>query len=743
MKLEYRASAYLAPELLIWGEVKVISNTTLVAGDRSNLEVQVNLFKDLPEGYSIEVWRHFVSDMEFMQCDDEEKMNYFECNYKEESIEINIHSNPKVHGPNTFFPYKRHEKVTLLKGAQAGDNLSFKFCNVRLQTYEEKLFNMRFVIMDGDTIIGYLGDANYKIIGGSKQTLKIFAPTIVKVKEAFDCKIVVCDSFGNKSGDPIEDMKFNISLKDKYYKNIVYHKKNRLFIIKDIILDRVDVFYIQVSSEQFPEITGTSNPVIVKENPGEKIYWGDLHQHAYYHDGRGTPEEVLNYGIFTGCLDFGSVCDHVQGLHTPPLVGIPAPPMEGWREVVEAAENFNSQDFVTFFGYEGSSVRRFAGDMNIYHIDKDVQPVDIILGREPKDYTELIEELLKLNKEVLLLPHAHAGGGPARVELPRLPDIQTSVEINSVHGIFEDFYNQWLQAGHRVGVHGGGDNHTACMGNAKPGSHYVNTNGLTAAFSGRKNREEIWKSIKERRTYAVTGNQRIYMDFKIDDLPMGSSLAAENKKRNIAVEAAGTAPILRVELIKNGQVVRQFIPKVKRQRYLRITWSDNFWERRADDSKTEGRIYGEGQNLAIIHKLNTYNSSDLFIEDRGDIFFSTAAYSYTAKGIILQVKEGVQELIFEVEDYYRDKLTIKEQIKMSLEKNQHKLHKPLDINVPPHMKKNMGDIELTINIDWVEMDWPKVVNINWEVEDTAGDYYYLRLEQIDGNFAWSSPIWFD
>ena len=45
-------------------------------------------------------------------------------------------------------------------------------------------------------------------------------------------------------------------------------------------------------------------------------------------------------------------------------------------------------------------------------------------------------------------------------------------------------------------------------------------------------------------------------------------------------------------------------------------------------------------------------------------------------------------------------------------------------------------------MDWVDPDWPKTADLTWE--DAGGDeaFYYVRLEQIDGNIAWSSPIWF-
>ena len=49
--------------------------------------------------------------------------------------------------------------------------------------------------------------------------------------------------------------------------------------------------------------------------------------------------------------------------------------------------------------------------------------------------------------------------------------------------------------------------------------------------------------------------------------------------------------------------------------------------------------------------------------------------------------------------------------------------------------------EFALDVDWVDPAWPKVVQIEWDVAEPAM-YYYVRLEQIDGAVAWSSPVWF-
>ena len=48
----------------------------------------------------------------------------------------------------------------------------------------------------------------------------------------------------------------------------------------------------------------------------------------------------------------------------------------------------------------------------------------------------------------------------------------------------------------------------------------------------------------------------------------------------------------------------------------------------------------------------------------------------------------------------------------------------------------------TLQADWVDPSWPLVVRLDWQDAEASPGYYYVRIEQIDGNIAWSSPIWF-
>ena len=50
--------------------------------------------------------------------------------------------------------------------------------------------------------------------------------------------------------------------------------------------------------------------------------------------------------------------------------------------------------------------------------------------------------------------------------------------------------------------------------------------------------------------------------------------------------------------------------------------------------------------------------------------------------------------------------------------------------------------EFTLDVNWVDVDWPRIIHAEWQDTDGSPGQYYVRVEQIDGNIAWSSPIWF-
>jgi hypothetical protein len=68
-------------------------------------------------------------------------------------------------------------------------------------------------------------------------------------------------------------------------------------------------------------------------------------------------------------------------------------------------------------------------------------------------------------------------------------------------------------------------------------------------------RDALWDALYHRRTVATTAAQRIQLAFRMDGEWQGSLLALDTLP-HFTIDAEGTAPITRAELIENGEVVQ-------------------------------------------------------------------------------------------------------------------------------------------------------------------------------------------
>jgi hypothetical protein len=166
----------------------------------------------------------------------------------------------------------------------------------------------------------------------------------------------------------------------------------------------------------------------------------------------------------------------------------------------------------------------------------------------------------------MLTPH-HTGYARGRrganwtVHAPRL---ERNVEVFSLHGCSEEprpscfpLNNIWmgsnvpggsvqdaLARGYHLGIVGGSDGH-------RPHDPFV----LTGVYATELTREALWDGLYHRRTIATTGARRIPLEFRMDGEWQGSLLTLDTLP-TFSIRAEGTAPIARVDLVSNGEVVR-------------------------------------------------------------------------------------------------------------------------------------------------------------------------------------------
>lgn len=291
-----------------------------------------------------------------------------------------------------------------------------------------------------------------------------------------------------------------------------------------------------------------------------KVYFGDLHNHCGITYGFGSLDNAiaraksqLDFAAFTGHAMWPDMyekkpeTEFVVNFHEAGFLKL----QEHWDEIRETIQRANSQGFVTFQGYELHS--REYGD---YHLVSPDDRLQLIYRNSP---AELVRDC---GVEAIAVPH-HIGYTPAYRGISwdkYINELSPIVEVYSKHGcaMSEDadysYYHdmgprdtrnmvdEGLRRGNRFGFVASTDHHAGF-----PGSY---GDGMAAVIAEECSRESLWEAIKQRRTYAVTGD-RILCDFKINAAWMGSEIHAE--KRDIHAHVETEAPLDKIILYKNGK----------------------------------------------------------------------------------------------------------------------------------------------------------------------------------------------
>ncbi len=501
------------------------------------------------------------------------------------------------------------------------------------------------------------------------------------------------------------------------------------------------------------------SPAAQTAAPSEyRNYFGDLHNHNQVGYAQGTLQRTFE--IARNHLDFFAFTPHSYW----PDVGEYDGRIEHkwkngfavakarWPDVVKLAREFDDPgQFTTILGYERHGTME--GD---YHI----------LFPDLKGDYELIEKLADLQafarkRGCILVPHhpanrlGHRGIASASINT----EISPVLEIHSEWGCAEHdrapqpykrhteggrwtrhTLQHYLNEGHRLGVIASTDDHLGFPGGYREGLAAVKVHELS--------REAIFDAIKNRRTYAVTGD-RIELDFFLNGSMMGQSIPY-TRDREIHASVNGWDQIDRVEVVKNGRVIHRDFPVDKlpagniwdkpvviRFEYGWGPWPALGWGGTADwDFVLEvkgGRIKG-------FHPCFTSGPLDEFRRDR--------IVNHDEHSVHVQSHTALKQ---QIDDYSQKALVLRIQGDAST-KIVVNCTKPRKCSITQSFAElsESNEMLFTAPFPWESAMLHRVVyHDNWstsfgaedEGDGAHTDWYYLRVFQSNGEMAWSSPIW--
>ncbi len=327
-------------------------------------------------------------------------------------------------------------------------------------------------------------------------------------------------------------------------------------------------------------------------NDGYNLYWGDTHHNTYQHYIQNPPlREVLAWAstyldFYTGAyytpafvrapftgpdpthvsrIEGGHLSETLagqgqnwQGVHLEGLKDLDRMADE-WREFQQATAEWNRPGtFVAFPGYEWQGNGRW-GDHNVICRNEG----ESIVTQEtlPGLYDRL------RGRQAIAIPH-HTGYHVGQ-RAPRWQACDDTIspfaELFSIHGCSETD-EEWIGLRHNshMGPGTGGGTYQEALDRGLHLGAICSTDnwtnmpghwgqGLMACLAKELTRESLWEAFLARRVYGVTGD-RIQLEFACNGAPMGSILS-HAPRREIEVQVRGSAAIDRIELLRNGRVV--------------------------------------------------------------------------------------------------------------------------------------------------------------------------------------------
>ncbi|MCY3971434.1 MAG: DUF3604 domain-containing protein [Acidobacteria bacterium] len=627
------------------------------------------------------------------------------------------------------------ESVTITYGDTSGGGPGIMMA----QTSSARLPFPLYVDLDGSGEWRPLPILPFAVVGTSVAGVHGFAPSVVRPGETFEMSVRAEDRFYNRATGDIPG--FDVSLNGELRAST--EPGTEAIAVVELALDEPGVYWTAIRSRGAgPAITGDANPILVAENPEYGIYWGDTHGHSGYAEGIGTLDFFLRFARDDARLDFVTHSEHD--------IWLDAGEWELMRE--KSAEYDEPGRFIPYLGWEWTRhTRQGGGHHNVLY--RTVEDQDVISVLEFPTLSELYRELDTRydRRDVVVIPHAHNPGDFRQSH----PGLEPLVEMMSMHGTFEWFMQEYLSRGHQVGVVAASDDHLSHPGYSAPNrTSLAQRGGLGAVLAPERSRDAIFDGMKARRTYATTGD-RIILEFEVNGIGMGSR-APFSDTREIAGRVIGTAPIGSIALIKNEEEL----------------WSEDYSLDTGGGAPTDlmltfyseetpvhmgdaprgwrhwrGQLAVAGATLVRVEGTDFANPTTQHVEQNGNgatFRTNTRGETSSLKLSVTDVRPGAA-IVLELEEaaetgsappFYRPRAVIPgTRVRLPLSELQGgRLEKLLPIE---------GYHRDSVTLRRVRPDGPRDLTFSYTDTDSPrqGDYYFVRVCQLNDAMAWSSPVW--
>jgi hypothetical protein len=572
-----------------------------------------------------------------------------------------------------------------------------------------------------------------ELVGGEVAAVRAVAPSVVAAGERFELAVRSEDRYTNRATGAIPA--YEVLVNGEPFGHIPAGD-DAISVLENRGIEGLGIYRFTVRSED-GSIAGTSNPVWVRQDPPFRVYWGETHVHTDFAEGQGSPERGFRYARDDARLDFLTLSEHDIWMDD----------LE-WKTLQGLAERYTDEGrFVAFLGYEWTLSSPRGGHHNVLFRTPDRQRVESQrANRLGELYRTLVLE--SAPADTLIIPHAHQPGDWTQND----PELERLVEMYSMHGTFEWFGNFYLRNGFEIGFIAASDDHRARPGYAHGLTRppLAQLGGLAAVLAPEKTADAIFDAMRDLGAYATSG-QRIILDANLNGSRSGSRQGF-TEERNISCRVMGTAPIDHIDVIKNGDVVFS-------RHYLTAPLDPHTWVLVGFETSSEtggaasdpppgsprqyriweGTLKVEGAQVASVSAPGFENAymerAGRDPDDPGLIRFLTATRGRTDTLLVeLEGTSPSTELTLHLEPTTQISVSAPD-LRIVLS----------DLADGPASRELTAEEPFSDRVTLQLIDPTGAADQEFSYTDLGpferGDYYYVRVTQLDGGRAWSSPFW--
>lgn len=727
------------------GAARIVPDTPIIAGSFFSRKIIFTAGKyGVDEGARILICKRLACDMELPQFTDPAASGYVTASCSRPGVGLSLSYEEQGY----IDDWRSAIAVRIARGYLCpGDTVEVVLGDtagggpgIRAQTFPEARFTLKVAVdtFNRNYFYELAENPELRVTGGAPETWHLVYPQRPLRGEPFDVLVRPVDSWGN----PAEEYRGKVRLLKSVSKNeegdhipeeVELGPEDRgVRRVPGVRLTGEGLYRLRV--EDAAGLSALGPPIRPREAREElALFWGDIHGQTRSTVGTGTVEEYFRFARDRAGVDFAAWQGNDFRVRK-----------EDWEEVKRECLAFNEPGrFVTLLGYEWSGTRSGGGDYNIYFSGDDARihrsshagVADLSDADTDRFPISKLWETFRGREDVMSV--AHVGGRACNLDFYD-PEFVHLIEAHSHHGTFEWLIEEAIERGFKVGITGGSDDHTGRQGLVYPNRRTNNVvtfdvkGGLLGLYAPELTREAVWEAMRARRTYGTNG-ERIFLKTACAGAWMGEEISVSGPP-TLEVEVHGTAPLLDVELKRGIETIYRFPANRPRRgqggqgavRRIRVQWS-GVTAKSGRDKKVNWRggiSLDRGSIVSFTpYALDQYDDNVQRVSNKV-LRFQTAT-SGDPDGVMLNIEAPPEAELH----FFSNVVSFRERLG--------------DLGYEPHIVPG-GGVNIRVQMSEVSTeagDWSAQFAFTDEEAPPGCSPYWVRVLQLDGGQAWSSPIY--